>query len=219
MESEPVKVLRLILNYILSPAIIAYTVILYAYFIKIVFTWDLPKGGVAWMVMGFVTAALVGYLAQYVLKKRYFDWFYQHLTWITLPPIIMYWVGSVYRIHLYSFTESRFYLLMAGVLMTLFVVMLLWQHTRHFQWMALILGAAIIIFTYIPGISAKSIGLRCQTERLNDIIRELKLVDAKTGKKEQQKNSTPTSCCQPPKCLLGSADTAYLFADLISLKQ
>lgn len=182
VESEPVKVLRLILNYILSPAIIAYTVILYAYFIKIVFTWDLPKGGVAWMVMGFVTAALVGYLAQYVLKKRYFDWFYQHLTWITLPPIIMYWVGSVYRIHLYSFTESRFYLLMAGVLMTLFVVMLLWQHTRHFQWMALILGAAIIIFTYIPGISAKSIGLRCQTERLNDIIRELKLVDAKTGK-------------------------------------
>lgn len=181
-ESEPAKVLRLILNYILSPAIIAYTVILYAYFIKIVFTWDLPKGGVAWMVMGFVTASLVGYLAQYVLKKRYFDWFYQQLTWITLPPIIMYWVGSIYRIRIYSFTESRFYLLVAGVLMTLFVVMLLWKRSRRFQWMALILGAAIIIFTYIPGISAKSIGFRCQTERLKDIVHELKLVDAKTGK-------------------------------------
>lgn len=180
--SEPAKVLRLILNFILSPAIIVYTVILYAYFIKIVFTWDLPKGGVAWMVMGFVTATLIGCLAQYVLKRRYFDWFYRHLTWITLPPLILYWVGSIYRIRLYSFTESRFYLLVAGVLMTLFVVMLLWRRTRRFQWMALILGAVIIIFTYIPGISAKSIGFRCQVERLKDIAQELKLVDAKTGK-------------------------------------
>ena len=181
-ESEPAKVLRLILNFILSPAIIVYTVILYAYFIKIVFTWDLPKGGVAWMVMGFVTVALVGYLAQYVLVRRYFDWFYRHLTWVTLPPLILYWVGSIYRIRLYSFTESRFYLLVAGVLMTLFVVMLLWKRTRRFQWMALILGAAIIVFTYIPGISAKSIGLRCQKERLKDIVQELKLVNAQTGK-------------------------------------
>ena len=180
--SEPAKVLRLILNFILSPAIIVYTVILYAYFIKIVFTWDLPKGGVAWMVMGFVTATLIGCLAQYVLKRRYFDWFYRHLTWITLPPLILYWVGSIYSIRLYSFTESRFYLLVAGALMTLFVVMLLWRRTRRFQWMALILGAAIIIFTYIPGISAKSIGFRCQAERLKDIAQELKLVDAKTGK-------------------------------------
>ena len=35
--TEPFKVLRLILNFILSPAVIIYTVILYTYFIKIVF--------------------------------------------------------------------------------------------------------------------------------------------------------------------------------------
>ena len=62
--SDPPKVLRLILNFILSPALIVYTVILYAYFIKIVFEWDLPKGGVAWMVMAFIAVALVGRVAQ-----------------------------------------------------------------------------------------------------------------------------------------------------------
>ena len=180
--AEPFKVLRLILNFILSPAVIIYTVILYTYFIKIVFEWDLPKGGVAWMVMGFVTVALIGRVAQSILSQRYYDWFYNRFTLIAIPPLIMYWIGSIYRIRLYSFTESRFYLMVAGVLMTLFVLMLWKQRTRKYQLMALIFGAAIILFTYIPGISAKSIGLSCQKQRLTQLISELKLEDAKTGK-------------------------------------
>ena len=180
--TEPFKVLRLILNFILSPAVIIYTVILYTYFIKIAFEWDLPKGGVAWMVMGFITVALVGRMAQSILSKRYYDWYYSHFTLIAIPPLIMYWIGSIYRIRLYSFTESRFYLMVAGVLMTLFVLMLWKKRTRKYQLMALIFGAAIILFTYIPGISAKSIGLGCQKQRLARLINELKLTDARTGK-------------------------------------
>lgn len=181
-ENEPAKVLQLILNYILSPAVIIYTVILYVYFIKIVFEWELPKGGVAWMVMGFITVALAGRMAQSILSTRYYDWFYRHFTLIAIPPLILYWIGSLYRIKTYSFTESRFYLMIAGVLMTLSVLMMFKERTRRYQLMALIFGAAIILFTYIPGISAKSIGLRCQKERLNEILNELQLLDARTGK-------------------------------------
>ena len=180
--AEPFKILRIILNFILSPAVIIYTVILYTYFIKIAFEWDLPKGGVAWMVMGFITVALVGRVAQSILSRRYYDWFYKYFTLIAIPPLVMYWIGSIYRIRLYSFTESRFYLMVAGVLMTLFVLMLWKERTRRYQLMALIFGAAIILFTYIPGISAKSIGLSCQKQRLTRLISELKLSDAKTGK-------------------------------------
>ena len=163
--TEPFKVLRLILNFILSPAVITYTVILYTYFIKIVFEWDLPKGGVAWMVMGFVTVALIGRVAQSILSQRYYDWFYNRFTLIAIPPLII-----------------RFYLMVAGALMTLFVLMLWKKRTRKYQLMALIFGAAIILFTYIPGISAKSIGLSCQKQRLTQIISEMKLTDPKTGK-------------------------------------
>ena len=184
--SEPPKILQIILNFILSPAVIIYTVILYTYFAKIVFEWDLPKGGVAWMVMGFITVALVGKAAQSILSKRYYDWFYRHFTLIAIPPLILFWVGSIYRIRLYSFTESRFYLMVAGVLMTLFVLMLFWKRTRKYQLMALIFGAAIILYTYIPGISAKHIGLHCQKQRLTEIISELGLKDAKTGKLDNE---------------------------------
>jgi len=181
VEEAP-KPLRIILNGILSPAIIIYTVILYAYFIKIAVTWNLPKGGVAYMVMGFIAVSLAGMLTQHILPKRYYDWFYRHFTWIALPPLVMYWIGSIYRIRLYSLTEGRFYLLLAGVVMTLFVFMLLWQKTRRFQLMAFIAGVTIILFTYIPGISAKSIGISCQEARLKRFAEELHLIDAKTGK-------------------------------------
>lgn len=181
-ECDPGKVMKLILNYILSPAVIIYTFILYIYFIKITIEWNLPKGGVAWLVMAFITAALFGKLMQYVLKSRHYDWFYNRFTWIAVPPLIMFWIGSIYRIRLYSLTESRFYLLVAGILMTLFVFMLLRKRTRNFQLMAVIFGIAIVVFTYIPGISAKSIGLMCQKARLEKFITTLNLIDKKTGK-------------------------------------
>jgi len=137
---------------------------------------------VAWLITGFIAVTLIGRLMQYVLANHHYDWFYTRLPWIAIPPLVMYWIGSVYRISAYSFTESRFYLIVAGVLMTLFVVMLIWKRTRHFQMMALIAAGAIVVFTYIPGISAKSIGFRCQLERFNKMVSDMNLLDAKTGK-------------------------------------
>lgn len=181
-EGETPKILQIIINFILTPAIIIYTVILYAYTLKILFTWDLPKGGVAWMVMGFIAVALAGHLAQYILPRRHYDWFYRNFTWIALPPLVLYWVGTLYRIRLYSFTESRVYLFVAGVLMTLFVLMLLWKAQRRYQLMTLLAMLAVVVFTYIPGISAKSIGLACQQSRMERFVDRLQLKDPATGK-------------------------------------
>lgn len=179
--TEPAKVMQIILNYILSPAVIIYTVILYVYFIKIVFEWELPKGSVAWMVMGFFSVALAGRMSQAILSQRYYDWFYRHFSLIAIPPLILFWVGSIYRIRIYSFTESRFYLVVAGVLMTFFILMLLKERSRRYQLMPLIFGLAIILFTYIPGISARNIGLSCQKHRLKEYLNELNLTNMKTG--------------------------------------
>ncbi len=181
-EGETPKILQIIINFILTPAIIIYAVILYAYTLKILFTWDLPKGGVAWMVMGFIVVALAGHLAQYILPRRHYDWFYRNFTWIALPPLVLYWVGTLYRIRHYSFTESRVYLLVAGVLMTLFVLMLLWKAPRRYQLMTLLAMLAVVVFTYIPGISARSIGLACQQSRMEKFIERLQLKDPATGK-------------------------------------
>lgn len=196
---EPAKTIRIILNYIITPAIIIYTLILYIYFLKIIVVWELPKGGVAWMVMAFISVALIGRALQSILDQRYYDWFYHNLTLIAIPPIILYWVGSIYRIRMYSFTEARFYLILAGILMTLFVLMLYNERTRKYQLMTLILSCAIIVFTYIPGISAKSIGLACQKQRMDKFISEYNLRDKTTGKLKT-KIDVPAICKDSIAC-------------------
>ena len=179
---EPAKVIQIILNYILSPAVIIYTIILYIYFLKILFVWELPKGGVAWMVMGFISVAIAGRMSQTILSRRYYDLFYRHLTLISIPPLILYWVGIIFRIQNYSITESRIYVILAGILMTMFMLFLHKKRTLRYQMMAIISGALIVLFTYIPGISAKSLGLYFQKQRLNEFITELKLINNDTGK-------------------------------------
>ncbi|MBR6042538.1 MAG: DUF4153 domain-containing protein [Paludibacteraceae bacterium] len=47
---------------ILSPALVCYTLVLYLYAAKILVAWDLPRGGVAWMVVAYLVVAFVVYM-------------------------------------------------------------------------------------------------------------------------------------------------------------
>ncbi|MBQ1773201.1 MAG: hypothetical protein IIZ97_03010, partial [Prevotella sp.] len=51
-----------------------------------------------------------------------------------------------------------------------------------YQLMTTLAMLAIIIFTYIPGISAKSIGIACQQSRMEKLIDRLQMKDPATGK-------------------------------------
>ena len=181
MFNEPAKVLQFIFNYILTPALVIYAAIMYLYFAVIAVEWELPKGGIAWMVIVYLCLAGVGFLAQFILPKRHYDWFYGNLGWFAIPPIIMYWIGVIYRISQYSFTEERFYLLLAGVIMVLFVVMISFRKSCKLQLMAVILGVTIVVFTYIPWISAAHIGLVCQEKRMCNLMKELGVADSASG--------------------------------------
>ena len=62
----PGKFVKVMLNYILHPAILIYAAILYLYAAKIAVEWTLPEGGVAYMVSAFVIASLAGQMLQLV---------------------------------------------------------------------------------------------------------------------------------------------------------
>ena len=61
-RKEQPKVIRLvegIINYVFTPALLIYNLILYAYLALILVKWELPKGSVSTMVMSFVIVAVV----------------------------------------------------------------------------------------------------------------------------------------------------------------
>lgn len=182
IAEKPARVIQFIYNYILSPALVVYAFIMYVYFAKIAILWELPKGGVAWLVMVFSLLALGCTMLQDIMTKNHYGWFYNNFTWIALPPLAIFWVGSLHRVNQYGFTEDRVYLLVAGALITLFSLMLVHRFTRRYQLMAVIAACMLALFTYIPYISASSIGLRSQRNRLNVLMTELNVADSVSGK-------------------------------------
>lgn len=170
------RFMQIVLNYILNPAIVIYTAILFIYFITIAERWELPKGDVAYMVLAFIIASFAGQMSQLVVTKPLFRWFYRYFTWIAIPPLCLFWIGVIYRIQAYGFTEARVYLSAAGVLMTAFVFFLLVKRLHNYRLMLLVSSAAIVLLTYIPGISAKSMGIRSQENRVRELASTLNLL-------------------------------------------
>jgi hypothetical protein len=161
------KFIKVVLNYILSPAVLIYNAILLVYIVTILVKFDLPKGNVAYMVMAFFFIALTGAFSQDLLDKRPYDFYYRNFTWYTLAPVILFWVGSIYRVSQYGLTEKRVFLLIAGVLMVVFEVMMLF-HARNYRAMLITFCSTFIVFCFIPGISARKIAERYQRNHVSD---------------------------------------------------
>ena len=167
------KFLDILVDKVLSPALLLYAVILYGYMIRILIRWQLPDGGVAYMVLGFLCVALVCYLLRLQCEKRHFEWFYRAFPALAVPPLVLLWIGVSRRMGEYGITDTRFYLLVLSVLVTLFVILLIRERSRRFQDMALLMGACAILFTFIPGIRARDFGIRSQAARLESLLPEV----------------------------------------------
>lgn len=161
------RLFDLLLNYVLSPALIIYAAILYLYFIKITVLWSLPKGAVANIVISFTTAIFVLKGCQAFLSRRYFDRLYQHASIAVFPALAMFWVGTYYRIHEYGFTEPRVYLVVVGLILTATAVLFLMKRWAHYLYAACLAIFLLVSVTYIPGIRAKDIERISQTARGN----------------------------------------------------
>ena len=172
------KILKILIDHILSPALIIYTAILYIYIGRIVLRWELPNGGVAYIVAIFMAVGLICHLFRLLVEKRHFEWFYKAFPFIAIAPLILLWIGAFRRIGEYGLTEVRVYLICLALLLTIFTAMLVKDKTRNFQLMTLILALSAILFTYIPGIRAKDFGIRSQKARLERILPNV-LVDGK----------------------------------------
>ena len=159
------RLLRVLVDFIVSPALVIYTFILLVYILKIVFVQELPRGGVAYMVSIFIALVMTGNLLNKLVKDSHFNWFYDNFTYIAIAPIVLLWVGTIYRINEYGLTEWRVYLVILNVLMTLFPLMLKIPALARYNLMTIVLMAAMVLFTCIKPISANSIGIRSQYNR------------------------------------------------------
>lgn len=176
------RVLEVLLNYVFTPALVAYAVMLYLYLLKILFTWTLPDGGVAYLVFGFTMATLLVKALRLPFEKRTFDRFYDRFSLVALPLVALFWIGVARRVGEYGLTEARIYLLACGVVMTLCILFFLTRRLGRYLWVVL---AAIVTFAavaYVPAWNPGQAALRSQTRRAERIAASLGRLDAATGR-------------------------------------
>lgn len=176
-EPQGTKSADALLNWILAPALLVYAAILYLYGLQILFTWTLPKGGVAYLVFGFTIALFaVKALQMFVVRRRY-DWFFDRVSLFALPPLVLFWAGAMQRVADYGLTDWRVYLLVCGVIMTVAVGLFLVRRTARYYYIA---GVAFVCFfatAYIPCFSASALSLRSQTARAGRLAAATGLLD------------------------------------------
>lgn len=164
---------RVLVNFILSPALLAYNVVLYLYFVKIALAWSLPKGWIAGMVLSFVTLLFMTKAAQTVLQRRFYDWYYNHFSLWVLPPLVMLWISISHRIGAYGWTEWRIYLMLSALVATVAMILFFYAPWRRFKWVALFAAGLLVLFTYVPGMNARTLALHSQERRISGAMEQL----------------------------------------------
>ncbi|MCE2822262.1 MAG: DUF4153 domain-containing protein [Bacteroidota bacterium] len=120
-ETEYNAVFKNLGKYILIPVVGLYFIILYTYTIKIGLNWELPRGWVGSLVLGFSVAGILTYLLNYYLKETntttpsalYHKWLWPVLT----PMTLLLFIAIYRRIDDYGVTETRFLVALLGMWM------------------------------------------------------------------------------------------------------
>ncbi len=110
--------LKFIVNWISVPMVFVYLIILYAYFIKIIVTGEIPNGHLAYMISGFAGAGIVTYLLAYPLRNEgsaQLKLFYKIFFPALLIPVGFHFYAIWERISAYGVTEQRYLLLISAI--------------------------------------------------------------------------------------------------------
>lgn len=177
-ECRGSRILDVLLNYIVTPALLIYTAILYLYMAKIVLTWSLPEGGVAYLVFGFTLLAIAVTALQPLLQKRMYDWFFDRFSLISLPTQLLFWIGVLRRTGEYGLTEPRVYLLVCGGLMTLCVLLFLSRRCGRYYYVGLAGFVCFAALAYLPVLEPQRIATASQLRRAVRVAEQLDMLDA-----------------------------------------
>jgi hypothetical protein len=116
--TEYPKGLKIFAQYILLPLVCVYLVILYAYLLKVVISWDWPQGWVSKLILGFAgTGIFALLLLQHISNRTEQLWIEIASRWfyVVLSPLIVMLFFAVWRrVSEYGVTEGRYLAIMLG---------------------------------------------------------------------------------------------------------
>lgn len=172
------KYWKILAMYILSPLAAIYLVILYIYLFKIMFAWELPNGGVSWLMSVLASGglAVIGLLYPVRLqeKQTFTTFVSRYFGVIILPLLVLMSIAIFYRINEYGLTINRCYMLLLNLWFYGIYAYLFITKSRHIKWI-LISAATIALLASVSFWSIPNITKRALTADLNHVLNNQKI--------------------------------------------
>jgi uncharacterized protein DUF4153 len=167
------RVLKVFAQYILTPLVFIYLVMLLAYLVKIVAGGEWPSGWIGWLVTSVAVAGLLGFLLVHPLRDDAGEaWIRTYTRWLfvgLIPAAIVLLVAFWKRVLPYGLTEPR----LLGVLLGLWLLAIAVSYTLRqdagIRRIPVTLAALLLLTLYGP-LSVTSISVASQSRRLARLV-------------------------------------------------
>lgn len=162
-----VRPIEILIKYILTPLLLVYLVILYAYFIKVGITQELPKGSLSNMVsyygiFGVFTFILIGAIES---KNRVLELFEKYFFHSLIIPLGFLYFAIYIRIEQYGFTESRYAILFIALWLTVLVGYFFLKKGKVLFKNIFLLLSVFLFIAYATPFSATKVSVDSQIDR------------------------------------------------------
>jgi hypothetical protein len=167
------KGLKIFTQYVLIPLMTIYLGILLVYEAKIIVNWELPKGLVSTLILGYAVFGILSLLLIYPIKEKEGNgWMklFSRFFYVMMIPLVLLLLLAVWkRVGNYGITESRYILIILAVWLTLITVYFLISKKQNIKIIPVSLCVLALLATYGPQ-SAFSVSKYSQVARLKRLM-------------------------------------------------
>jgi Domain of unknown function (DUF4153) len=167
------RVLKVFAQYILTPLVFIYLLMLLAYLVKIVAGGEWPSGWIGWLVTSVAVAGLLGFLLVHPLRDDANEtWIRTYTRWLfvgLIPAAAMLLVAFWKRILPYGLTEPRLLGVLLGLWLLLIAVSYTIRQDAGIRRIPVTLAALLLLTLYGP-LSVTSLAVASQGRRLARLV-------------------------------------------------
>jgi len=169
------RIFDILVNFVLAPALMIFTVLLYAYVVQIIFEGVLPKGMLANITLPYLLGGLGVYALRSICAKVRWETFFKFYPYLAIVSIVLLWLAIDRRISAYAWTEARIYLVALATAITIAYTILIISKIRQYRLISVVVMIAIFVMTWV--VNPKEIAYQSQTERFEQLLTKLNLSD------------------------------------------
>ena len=169
------RIFEILVNFVLAPALMIFTVLLYAYVVQIIFEGVLPKGMLANITLPYLLGGLGVYALRSICAKARWETFFKFYPYLAIVPIVLLWLAIDRRISAYAWTEQRIYLVALATAITIAYAILIVPKARQYRLISGVVMVAIFAMTWV--VNPQEIAYQSQAERFEHLLTKLNLSD------------------------------------------